>query len=152
TPPENPHIWDEPRFKGRETRPVTHWGLAQAQVGPLAAPGKYLVRVSVDGQSATQPFEIVKDPKIPSPDADLVASTQMQIRIRDDITATSDAINAVEVMRKQVEDERKTNAGKSEVLKILMDMDRKLEAVETSLIERSSLLSDDKYFQQAYKV
>lgn len=26
TPPDNPHIWDEPRFKGKETRPVVHWG------------------------------------------------------------------------------------------------------------------------------
>jgi photosystem II stability/assembly factor-like uncharacterized protein len=152
TPLENQHIWDEPRFKGKETRPVTHWGLAQAQVGPLAAPGKYSARITVDGQSATQPFEIIKDPKVPSPDADLVASTKMQIRIRDDITATSDAINGIEVMRKQLEDERKANAGKAEVQKILMDMDKKLEGVETSLIERSSLLSDDKYFVQAYKV
>ena len=34
TPPENPHIWEEPRFQGQETRAITHWGLAQAEVGP----------------------------------------------------------------------------------------------------------------------
>ena len=33
TPPENPHLWDEPRFKGKETRPVTHWGLEEAGAG-----------------------------------------------------------------------------------------------------------------------
>ena len=31
TPPENPHIWEEPRFQGQETRPVTHWGIEQAR-------------------------------------------------------------------------------------------------------------------------
>ena len=40
TPPEDPHIWEEPRFKGAQTRPVTHWGMAQAQAGPMAVPGK----------------------------------------------------------------------------------------------------------------
>src|SRR6185436_840965 len=39
TPPENPHIWEEPRFRGQDTRPVTHWGLEPAQVGPIVAPG-----------------------------------------------------------------------------------------------------------------
>jgi photosystem II stability/assembly factor-like uncharacterized protein len=152
TPPENPRIWDEPRFKGHETRPVTHWGLAQAMVGPLASPGKYSVRVTASGQSPTQPFEVLKDPKISASEVDLAASTAMQIRIRDDITQTSDAINGIEVMRKTIEDEKKANAGKSEVLKVLTEMDSRLQGVEDKLIERAALLSDDKYFQQAYKV
>src|SRR5262249_48451253 len=106
TPPENPFIWNEPRVKGRETRPVTHWGLAPAMVGPLASPGKYTVRVTANGQSATQPFEVIKDPKIPSSDTDLAASTALQVRIRDDITEASDSINGIEVMRRTIEDEK----------------------------------------------
>src|ERR1043166_8721281 len=31
TPPENPRIWEEPRFHNAQTRPITHWGIAQAQ-------------------------------------------------------------------------------------------------------------------------
>ena len=81
TPAENPNIWSEPRFNGQDTRPVTHWGLAQAQVGALAAPGKYTVKVTTGGQTLTQPFEILKDPQIVASDADLVASTEMQKRI-----------------------------------------------------------------------
>src|SRR5437588_5697620 len=145
TPPENPHMWDEPGFKGHDTRPVTHWGLAPAMVGPLAIPGKYSVRVAAGGQSATQPFEVLKDPKIASSDADLAASTEMQIRIRDDITQASDSINGIEVMRKTIEDEKKTNSAKAEVVKLLTDMDSHLLGVEDKLIERAALLSDDKY-------
>ena len=151
TPAENPHVWEEPRFKGMETRPVTHWGLAPAQVGPLAAPGKYSVRVTANGQSATTPFEVVKDPTITSADADLVASTQMQIRIRDDIEQTSTAINGIEVMRKTLEDAQKAHPDNKEVLKSLRDMDQKLQSVEFRFIERAAMASDDKYFQQAYK-
>src|SRR5207244_12300162 len=79
-------------------------------------------------------------------------STAMQVRIRDDINATSQSINGIEVMRKTIEDEQKANAGKPEVLKILREMDQKLGDVEYKFIERAAVLSDDKYFQQAYKV
>src|SRR5205807_4548542 len=133
-------------------RPVTHWGLAPEMVGPLATPGKYSDRVTAGGQAATQAFEVIKDPKIASSDADLAASTEMQIRIRDDITQSSDAINGIEVMRKTIEDEKKTNSAKAEVVKLLTDMDSHLLGVEDKLIERAALLSDDKYFQQAYRV
>ena len=60
TPPDNPHIWDEARFKDKDTRPVDHWGIQGTQrQGPLAAPGKYTARLTVDGQTFTRPFEVV---------------------------------------------------------------------------------------------
>ncbi len=57
TPPENPHIWEEPRFRGQDSRPITHWGADEAEVGPIAAPGKYTVRMTVDGEIYAQPLE-----------------------------------------------------------------------------------------------
>jgi photosystem II stability/assembly factor-like uncharacterized protein len=152
TPPENPQIWAEPRFRGQETRPVTHWGLAQAQVGALAAPGKYSVRLTASGQTVTQPLEILKDPKITASDADLVASTAMQVRIANDLNQTSDMVNHLEVMRREIEDQLKLQSINPELAKSLRDMDAKLQTVEFKLLEKSSTLSDDKYFVQAYKV
>src|SRR5204862_8131962 len=78
TPPENPHIWEEPRFRGQDTRPVTHWGLEAAQVGPIVVPGKYTVKLTVDGQSSTQPVEIEREPKGPTAQADLDGSGKRQ--------------------------------------------------------------------------
>src|SRR5262249_61914998 len=90
TPPDNPHIWEEPRFKGRETRPVVHWGIEGAQVtGPIVTPGKYQVRITINGQAVTKPLEVHKDPSIDASDGDLLASTAAQIRIRDDMTASA---------------------------------------------------------------
>jgi photosystem II stability/assembly factor-like uncharacterized protein len=155
TPPENPRIWEEPRFRGQDTRPVTHWGLDQAQVGPVVAPGSYTLRLTVDGQTLTQPLEILKDPKVAATDADLAASVKLQLRIRDDITATSDMVNNIEVMRRQLEDMLKAMAGdpvKAALQKAVEQMDAKMQDVEYKLLERSSATSDDKYFQQAYKV
>ena len=152
TPPENPHIWEEPRFQGTDIRRITHWGIT-AQTGiPLAAPGKYQVRVTVEGKAFTQPFEVVKDPAIRSSLEDLQASTATQVRIRDDITRTSEMVNRMEIWRKQIEDQLKASAGKAAVAKALKDLDKAILDVELTLVSRSEMLSDDKYFPEAYKV
>ena len=69
--PDNPHIWNEPRFRDVDSRPITHWGSGPAEVGPIVAPGKYTVRLKVDGQSYTQSLTVVRDPKAPGTDADI---------------------------------------------------------------------------------
>src|SRR5215467_4596964 len=103
TPPENPHIWEERRFRGSDSRQVLHWGIREAEVGPMALPGKYAVRLTVDGQALTQPLNIVKNPNIHASDEDLAAAFKLQLRIRDHITKTSEAVNKVEWMRKQLD-------------------------------------------------
>ena len=59
-------------------------------------PGEYTVKLTVDGQSSTQPIEILKDPKIATSVADLDSSAEMQLRLRDDISATADMVNTIE--------------------------------------------------------
>ncbi len=152
TPPENPHIWEEPRFQNQETRPITHWGLAQAEVGPVAAPGKYTVKLTVDGQSYTQPLEILRPPDSHGSEADLQSSVRLQVRVRDNITTVSDMTNQIEWMRRQLEDQQKTVHGKEQLLKAMDAIDRKLQDVEYQMITRADALSDDKYFQTAYKL
>jgi hypothetical protein len=153
TPKENPHVWEEPRFATRDTRPITHWGIQGAQTSaPIAAPGKYTVRFTANGQTMTQPFVIVKDPAIPSPDEDLVASTKIQIKVRDDLSLASDLTNRLEVVRRQIEDQLKASRGKADVEKALTEFDRKLLDVELQLITRSDMQSDDKYYPEQYKV
>jgi photosystem II stability/assembly factor-like uncharacterized protein len=155
TPAENPHIWEEPRFRGQDTRPVTHWGLDQAQVGPIVAPGKYTVKLVVDGQTQTQPLEILRDPNVATSVADLDLSVRLQLRLRDNISAAADMINTIEVWRKQLEDVQKAyrnDRTKETLLKQIADMDKKLFDVEARLLEPAQMTSDDKYFQQAYRV
>src|SRR5439155_21301935 len=155
TPAENPHIWEEPRFRGQDTRPVTHWGLEPAQVGPIVVPGKYIVKVTIDSQSATQPIEILRDPKVATSVADLDLSVKLQLRLRDDISAAADVVNTIEVMRKQLEDVTRAyrnDKTKEALLKQVADMDKKLYDVEAKLLEPAQMTSDDKYFQQAYRV
>ncbi|MCU1233509.1 MAG: hypothetical protein JWP63_1476 [Candidatus Solibacter sp.] len=152
TPPENPHIWEEPRFQGQETRAITHWGLAQAEVGPIAAPGQYTVKMTVDGQTFTQPLTILRTPDSHADDAALQSSVRLQLKVREDITAVSNMTNQLEWMRRQLEDQTKTVAGKQDLIQLISSINKKLEEVEYQLITRADALSDDKYFQTAYNL
>ena len=155
TPPENAYLFDEPRFRGKDTRPVTHWGLEEAGAGPTVIPGRYSVRLTVDGRSSTEPLEILKDPAIPGSEADLDASLTLQLRIREDISATSDMINEIEIVRRELEEVQRgwrARKGQDDALKTVAAMMEKLIAVEDRLIEPAARLSDDKYFVQAYRI
>lgn len=153
TPADNPHIWEEPRFKGKDVRPITHWGAQGPETtGPIAIPGHYTVRMVVDGRTLTQPFDVLKDAQITSSDADLASSTQMQIRIRDDMNETADMVNKIELMRKRIEDDHKTNASKPDVLASLARLDKDMLGVELQLLSKSELNSDDKYFVERDRV
>jgi hypothetical protein len=113
------------------------------------------VRLTADGQTLTQPLEIVKDPRFTSTQADLDASVKLGLRIRSDIDETSEMVNQMEVMRRQLEDAQKdlrAQAGKEKLLKTVSDMHATITAVEDTLLEPAMRLSDDKYFVQAYHV
>ncbi len=165
--PDNPYIWEEPRFRGAKSRPVTHWGIRPAEVGPFAAPGKYTIKLTVDGQSYTQPVTVLKDPHTPGTQADLEATFRAQMRLRNDLNETSNMINHIEWTRKQigVVDEmlkseqakakaegKPGNAGSADLLKSVDEMSKKLESMEYQLISRENLNSDDKYYSAAYKI
>jgi photosystem II stability/assembly factor-like uncharacterized protein len=152
TPDENPRIWDEPRFDKAETRPVTHWGIEQAGLGPIASPGKYTVRLTVDGQSYTQPIEILLPPGSHGSEDDIQASVRLQVRVRDNLSTVSDMTNQIEWMRKKLEDDHKKFASQTDLLRRVQVIDQKLQDVEYKLISRNDALSDDKYFISQFKL
>jgi photosystem II stability/assembly factor-like uncharacterized protein len=157
--PDNPFIWEETRFRTKDSRPITHWGLKEAEVGPLVIPGKYIVQIEVGDKTYTEPIEIQKDPKAPATEAELEASLKMQLRIRDAINAVSKMVNRIEWMRKQLDDvenmlhaESKAEDNKSELAKSVHNMNLKMQDVEFKLISRVEANSDDKYFVEPYKI
>jgi photosystem II stability/assembly factor-like uncharacterized protein len=102
--PDNPHIWQEPRFRDSDSRPITHWGTKPAEGGPIVAPGKYNVRLKIGDQSFTEPMTVARDPRITATDADIELSVKTLVAIRDDISRVSDTVNQIEWLRKQLED------------------------------------------------
>ena len=104
-------------------------------------PGKYTVKLTVDGQSYTQPFEVRRNPDSHGTESELQSSTRLQLKVRDDITAVSDMTNQIEWMRKQLEDQQKTVAGRAELIKLMDTIDTRLKDVEYRLITRADALS-----------
>lgn len=151
TPPENPHIWDEPRYQGKDYRTIIHWGVTPHTGTPIAAPGNYQVRLTVDGKSWTQPFVVAKDPRIVASDAVLQATTALQVQIADAISETSDMVNAMETWRKQIEDQQKTHSSGSAAA-ALAQLDTRILAVEDQLVSPEARLSDDKQYSMPFRV
>lgn len=153
TPADQPHIWEDPRFVGKDTRPVIHWGIQQPQAaGPLAAPGRYSVRVTVAGKSQTAPFTVLLDHDVKTPVADLVASTRAQVRVRNNIDSTAVMVNRIEVMRRQAQDVAKADTTSAEAKAALAALDQKIQNVELTMLTHADMLSDDKYFPETPKI
>lgn len=151
--PDNPNIWEEPRFVAREFRGVTHWGIQAPQSsGPLAMPGRYSVRVTAAGQSKTQTLVIAPESELTTPATDLAASTRTQVRIRDDINAAVEIINKLEVMRRRLDDQSVANAAQPAALAAMVPLKKKLLDIELLLLSHSDLNSDDKYYVEPYRV
>ncbi len=75
-------------------------------VSPTAAPGRYVVRLSVDGQDYEQPFEIRKDPRVKASDADLRAQFEFMVDLRDRFSDVADAVIRIREVRAQVDGRR----------------------------------------------
>jgi photosystem II stability/assembly factor-like uncharacterized protein len=73
---------------------------------PVAPPGRYIVRLSVDGQAYEQPFEIRKDPRVKASDADLRAQFDLMVDIRDRFSEVADIVIKIREVRAQVDGRR----------------------------------------------
>ena len=156
TPSENPHIWEEARFRGKDSRPILHWGMySEQQTGPMVLPGKYTVRLTVDGKTYTQPIEVLSDPRSTATDSQIAESVKLQLRIRDNVNSVTDMVNHLEWTRKQLKDIEgmfTAEKAKPEVLKSVQEMEQKVQNVEQKFVSKALMLSDDKYFSSAYKI
>ena len=72
--------------------------------GPLALPGTYSVKLTVDGKSLTQPLELKMDPRLNVPREDLEKQFRLLTDIRGQLTRVYDLANEVIDLRKQLSD------------------------------------------------
>ena len=83
-------VWDM-RYPGYKTFPgMVFYG--SPNQGPKAVPGKYQVRLTVNGQSQTQEFEIIKDPRIKTTQEDFQAQFDFLMKVRNKVTEVNEGI------------------------------------------------------------
>lgn len=151
TPASYPQIWSDSRFIGKKTRPIYHWGIEQPQLGALAAPGAYAVKLTVGGQSWTRPLTVLKDPHSAGTLADIDASVTMWRAVDGDIDTVAGMINSIERVRKQIEDMPVYVKGRTDSPQILASakqLNVKLQDLEYTLIEKYLTAGDEKTYPE----
>ncbi len=77
---------------------------AAGNMGPAALPGSYQVRLTVDGSSQTEPFEIALDPRLNVPMEALQARFSLAMEIRDRVSEANEAVIRIRAIKQEVDD------------------------------------------------
>jgi photosystem II stability/assembly factor-like uncharacterized protein len=130
----NRFVWD---MRYPDARPVEGQLTAEGTItAPLAPPGTYQVRLTVDGVNQTQSLEIHKDPRVTVTQTELDEQFALLLAIRDQLSQTHDAIGRIRDIRRQVERwERSGRDGVGPVAEAAAALKTKLTAIETELIQ-----------------
>ena len=142
----NRFVWDL-RYEGAPRIPNSPlWG--GSTEGPVAVPGDYQVRLTIDGKSQTQPFKVVPDPRLQVTNDDLKKQFDLMQNILGKVTQAHDAIRQMRDIRtqmtalnKRLKEEKNPNA--KAVADAGAALDKKMTVVEEALVQTKSKSGQD---------
>jgi hypothetical protein len=108
------------------------WGATTS--GPLALPGTYQARLTVDGQVFTQPMAVKKHPLYTITDADMKEQFDLASRIRDKVNEANEAIIQIRRIKTQLKDRTDKN-NSADAKAIAEQFTRELSAVEEDVYQ-----------------
>ncbi len=106
--------------------------------GPKAVPGNYRARLTVNGESVEQEFEIVKDPRLPNTPEDYQKQFDYLIKVRDRVSEAHQAILDIRSARDDIERLTKTLEGEEDHRDLVEAADalvEELTVIETTIHE-----------------
>ena len=103
--------------------------------GPRSLPGSYKVKLTAGGQSLTQDFEIKKDPRLATTDAEYAKQFQMSLAVRDKVSELDDAVNRINRILKQLESASQSAKADKATQDAAKNLTEELTAVRQKLIE-----------------
>ena len=133
------HYADAKRFDGM----ILWWGNMQ---GPIALPGRYKVRLIVDGVTQEQPFEILPDPRSESSPAELQAQFDLLMQIRDKLTETHETIIDIREVRKQISsftNRIQADSTYKDLVEAAKEVDKQMTEVEEALYQTKNRSNQD---------
>lgn len=113
--------------------------------GPMALPGHYTARLSVDGATRTAPLEVKLDPRLNVPAADLEKQFTMLLDIRGQLTRVFTLANQVIDLRRQIAD-LKTRLDPATARPILAEaqaLDERLGTLQNQLVNTKVRANED---------
>jgi hypothetical protein len=102
--------------------------------GPLALPGTYQARLTVDGQVFTQPMAVKKHPLYTITDADMKEQFDLASRIRDKVNEANEAIIQIRRIKTQLKDRTDKN-NSADAKATAEQFTRELSAVEEDVYQ-----------------
>jgi photosystem II stability/assembly factor-like uncharacterized protein len=159
TPPGDPTVMEQKEYKrvavtgGR--RPLISYNADAGKIGPRVAPGIYTVKVVVGTEALTQKLVVKKDPTSTGTETDIRAQVRTVLDVQKDVNTVVDAINQVEIIRKQLEDLERLlgeNPADASLASAAKDLNKKLYDAEGEFFQQGLAESDWKQYREPMKL
>jgi hypothetical protein len=142
----NRFAWDMRYANATNVPGAILWG--GGTQGPVALPGKYQARLTVDGRSQTQSFELKPLPDSKATAADLQKQFDLLMKIQSKVTEAHEAVNQIRDARAQLNGftKRLTDAKdprEKEFKDAAKKLDTQMTAIEDALIQSKSKSGQD---------
>ena len=110
--------------------------------GPLVVPGTYTVKLTYDGKTESQAFDVLKDPRLNTTQEQYLSQLELELQIRDKLNKTHQAILNIRSIRRQIDDlaarlDNKEIADKAKALSA------ELTSVEEALYQTKNKANED---------
>jgi hypothetical protein len=136
--------WDLRYSKATDFPGLVMW--AASTRGPIAPPGRYQVRVTADGQTATEPFAVKREPHLLSDvtDADLQKEFDLAMQVNRKTSQANEAVLLVRGIKPQIDDRRnKLDSKTGPTAKALDNLENDLSSVETTVYQVKNQSNED---------
>jgi photosystem II stability/assembly factor-like uncharacterized protein len=117
--------------------------------GPEVVPGTYQVRLTANGKTQTEKFEVRKDPRIATTPEQFAAQLELSLQMRDKLSRTNGAVVQIRQVRQQIdqlvarlESEAQTDKTRS-VLSQAKTLSAEMTGIEEALYQTKSRASED---------
>ena len=142
----NRFVWDL-RYEGASRVPRSPLWAGNTD-GPVAIPGSYQVRLTVQGKSSTAPLEIKADLRLTAhvTQQDLEQQLDLLLKIRDRVTKAHDTINLIREIRAQITALNKRLEGQPQAKAVAeagKQLDKKMTEVEEVLVQTKAKSNQD---------
>jgi photosystem II stability/assembly factor-like uncharacterized protein len=114
--------------------------------GPVAIPGNYTVKLTVNGKTETQPFTIVRDPRLKTTPEQYRAQLALALQIRDKLSQTNQAVIDIRVAKQQLNSYMtmwKDNPAAKKIVDTAKDLTERLSKVEAELYQVKNQANED---------
>ncbi len=141
----NRFVWNMRYPDAKKVPNAVMWG--GTHIGPKAVPGQYKVKMTVDGKSQTQIFNILKDPRVSTTQSDFQDQFDLLMDIRNRTTEINEKILTIRSIKGQVNTltslMKESGFKNDNITKAGKDLVKSLSTIEEELIQVKSKSRQD---------